>query len=118
VILSKLLLLGLLTILAWAGLVTAARSETCRASYYGFESGRVTANGERFRPSGMTAAHRALRFGTRLRVWAHGRGVIVRINDRGPARWTGRCLDLSQGAARALGMIDAGVSTVRIERLD
>ena len=57
------------------------------ASYYGSElAGRRTASGERFNPSAMTAAHRTLRFGTRVRVTnsRNGRSVVVRINDRGP----------------------------------
>ena len=76
------------------------------ASYYGKElAGRPTASGERFNPSAMTAAHRTLRFGTRVRVTnsRNGRSVVVRINDRGPFV-KGRSLDLSSGAARAIGM--------------
>jgi peptidoglycan lytic transglycosylase len=76
------------------------------ASYYGQElAGRRTASGERFNPSAMTAAHRTLPFGTRVRVTnsRNGRSVIVRINDRGPFV-KGRAIDLSHGAARAIGM--------------
>ena len=76
------------------------------ASYYGNEhAGRKTASGEKFNPHAMTAAHRSLRFGTRVRVTniANGRSVIVRINDRGPFV-KGRSIDLSLGAARAIGM--------------
>ena len=76
------------------------------ASYYGSElAGRRTASGERFNPSAMTAAHRTLRFGTRVRVTnsRNGRSVVVRINDRGPFV-KGRSIDLSSGAARAIGM--------------
>jgi rare lipoprotein A len=76
------------------------------ASYYGQEfAGRRTASGERFNPNAMTAAHRTLRFGTRVRVTnsRNGRSVIVRINDRGPFV-KGRAIDLSRGAARAIGM--------------
>ena len=76
------------------------------ASYYGKElAGRRTASGERFNPSAMTAAHRTLRFGTRVRVTnsRNGRSVVVRINDRGPFV-KGRSIDLSSGAARAIGM--------------
>lgn len=100
--------------LAGGGLAYGA---SCRASWYGPESGRVTASGERFRPDGLTAAHRTWRFGTRLRVSLGQRSVVVVVNDRGPARWTGRCLDLSRGAARRLGMLSRGVATVRIEVL-
>ncbi len=96
-----------------AGLAIAcsppAHAETTLASFY--HEGQRTATGERFRPDGLTAAHRSLPFGTRVRVTnlATGRSVNVRINDRGPAAWTGRGLDLSRGAARAVGMIRAGV---------
>lgn len=101
---------------AWLGALTPAHAETCRASWYGYESGRFTATGERFQPERLTAAHRSLPFGTRLRVSLLGRSVIVRINDRGPAAWTGRCLDLSQGAARAIGL--RGVAKVTVERVN
>lgn len=91
------------------------------ASYYGPESGRVTASGERFAwgPGCRTAAHRTLPFGTRVRVTvlATGRSVVVRITDRGPARWTGRIIDLCQGAGHALGLRGPGVARVRVEVL-
>ncbi|WP_457797652.1 septal ring lytic transglycosylase RlpA family protein [Methylocystis sp. S23] len=86
------------------------------ASYYG--SGEylnaLTASGERFRASGLTAAHRTLPFGTRLLVSRGGRSVVVRVNDRGPAAWTGRSLDLSRGAASRIGMLGAGVARVSV----
>jgi rare lipoprotein A len=85
------------------------------ATYYGQEfAGRRTASGEKFNPSAMTAAHRTLRFGTRVRVTNshNGRSIIVRINDRGPFV-KGRAIDLSSGAARAIGM--ASTADVRIE---
>jgi rare lipoprotein A len=91
-------------------LPVAAQATTCKASFY--SSGQMTAQGHRFKPDGFTAAHRTLPFGTRLHVTYQGRSVDVVINDRGPAKWTGRCLDLSRGAARALGMLGAGVGTV------
>jgi rare lipoprotein A len=89
------------------------------ASFYGYDgSGSKTASGERFHPEGMTAAHRSLPFGTRVRVTntRNGRSVVVRITDRGPFI-RGRVLDLSFGAARILGMIGNGVAPVRIEVL-
>jgi rare lipoprotein A len=92
-----------------------AYAATMVASYYGSESGNRTANGERFNPSGMTAAHRTLPFGTRLRVCYHG-CVVVRINDRGPFV-RGRSLDLSAGAARRIGLTAVGVARVEVERL-
>ena len=84
------------------------------ASWYGGgeKLARHTASGEVFRPNGLTAAHRTLPLGTRLEVSANGRSVMVRVNDRGPAAWTGRSLDLSKGAARALGMIGSGAVRV------
>ncbi|MFA5897918.1 MAG: septal ring lytic transglycosylase RlpA family protein [Hyphomicrobium sp.] len=95
----------------------AAVAKDCgKASYYGTESGSRTANGEPFDGSTMTAAHRTLPFGTRLRVSYRGTSVVVRINDRGPFV-RGRVLDLSQAAAKRLGMIPAGVGTVCMERL-
>jgi len=84
------------------------------ASWYGWEVGTHTANGERWNPNGMTAAHRSLPFGTIVRVTLDGRSVTVRINDRGPAAWTGREIDLSLGAATALGMVERGIAPVCI----
>ena len=113
---------GLLILGCWAAIVVATApanaATVCMASYYGTESGTVTASGERFRPEGFTAAHRTYPFGTRLRVTWHGHSVTVRVNDRGPAAWTGKCLDLSKGAARALGMIRSGTARVSIDRLN
>jgi peptidoglycan lytic transglycosylase len=73
------------------------------ASYYGSESGSRTASGQHFNQNAMTAAHRTLPFGTRLRVTHGERSVVVTINDRGPFI-RGRVLDLSKGAARAIGL--------------
>src|ERR1051325_4781380 len=81
------------------------------ASYYGNESGSKTASGARFNQNAMTAAHRSLPFGTKLRVTHGGRSVVVTINDRGPFI-RGRVLDLSTGAARAVGLTGAGVGRV------
>jgi rare lipoprotein A len=89
------------------------------ASWYGYDgSGPRTATGERFNPEGLTAAHRSLPFGTRVRVTnvRNGRSVVVRINDRGPFI-RGRIIDLSAGAARILGMMGSGLAPVRIEVL-
>ena len=91
------------------------------ASWYGGAKGehlaRRTASGETFRPSALTAAHRSLPFGSRLRVSFRGRSVVVRIADRGPAARTGRSLDLSRGAAAVLGLTRVGVGRVKIERI-
>ncbi|MEO1591717.1 MAG: septal ring lytic transglycosylase RlpA family protein [Cyanobacteria bacterium J06632_22] len=89
------------------------------ASWYGpgFH-GRRSASGEVFNQNAMTAAHRTLPFGTRVRVTNlnNGRQVIVRINDRGPFSG-GRVIDLSAGAAGAIGLRSAGVGPVQIEVL-
>ena len=85
------------------------------ASFYGNESGSKTASGQRFNQNAMTAAHRSLPFGTKLRVTHGGRSVIVTINDRGPFI-KGRVLDLSTGAASAVGLTRAkGVGRVVAE---
>ncbi|HKQ57539.1 MAG TPA: septal ring lytic transglycosylase RlpA family protein [Candidatus Eisenbacteria bacterium] len=87
------------------------------ASYYaGKHHGRRTASGERFDMQELTAAHRTLPFGTRVRVTnlANGRRTVVRINDRGPYR-KGRIIDLSYAAARELQMRARGVTRVRLE---
>jgi rare lipoprotein A (peptidoglycan hydrolase) len=86
------------------------------ASFYGRDfEGKPTASGEPFHAKAMTAAHRTLPFGTCLRVenTRTGRVVEVRVNDRGPYA-QGRIVDLSEGAARALGIADVGVAPVRL----
>jgi rare lipoprotein A len=83
------------------------RSFSGIASYYGNESGNQTASGQRMNANAMTAAHRTLPFGTRLRVTHGDRSVVVTINDRGPFV-RGRVLDLSTGAARAIGLDGVG----------
>jgi rare lipoprotein A len=90
------------------------------ASFYGegFD-GKLTANGEKFDRRAFTAAHRTLPFGTCLVVTAvaTGRSVRVRVNDRGPYV-AGRLIDLSEAAARALGIVDSGVAQVRLSRCE
>ena len=90
------------------------RSFSGIASYYGNESGSKTASGQRFNQNAMTCAHRSLPFGTRLRVTHGDRSVVVTVNDRGPFV-RGRVLDLSTGAARAIGLTGAGVGRVVAE---
>lgn len=89
------------------------------ASYYGNElAGNRTANGERFNPSELTAAHRTLAFGSKVRVTntANGQSVIVRVNDRGPfAR--GRVIDISHAAAKKIGMHRTGTAKVKLALL-
>lgn len=84
------------------------------ASFYGNESGSKTASGQRFNQNALTAAHRTLPFGTKLRVTHGGHSVVVTINDRGPFI-RGRVLDLSTAAARAVGLTSAGVGRVTAE---
>ena len=93
---------------------SAGRSFSGMASFYGNESGSRTASGQRFNQSAMTCAHRSLPFGTKLRVTHGGRSVVVTVNDRGPFVH-GRVLDLSTGAARAIGLTSAGVGRVTAE---
>jgi rare lipoprotein A len=93
---------------------SSGRSFSGMASFYGNESGSKTASGQRFNQNAMTAAHRSLPFGTRLKVTHGGRSVVVTINDRGPFI-RGRVLDLSTGAARAVGLTGAGVGRVTAE---
>ena len=93
---------------------SSGRSFSGMASYYGNESGSRTASGQRMNASAMTAAHRSLPFGTKLRVTHGDRSVVVTINDRGPFI-RGRVLDLSTGAARVIGLTGAGVGRVVAE---
>lgn len=89
------------------------------ASYYGRSfQGRVTASGEKYDAKKLTAAHRSLPFGTRVRVTnlANGRDVVVRVNDRGPNRME-RIIDLSLHAAEKLKLGRPGITRVRIEIL-
>ena len=89
------------------------------ASYYGHElAGNRTASGERFNPGALTAAHRTLPLGTRLKVTnkANGKSVIVRINDRGPFIKK-RLIDVSLAAARKINMVGAGKAMVKLEML-
>jgi rare lipoprotein A len=99
---------------ASVGFAAGGHTFSGMASFYGNESGSKTASGQRFNQNAMTAAHRTLPFGTKLRVTHGGRSVIVTVNDRGPFI-KGRVLDLSTGAARAVGLTGAGVGRVTAE---
>src|SRR6476661_6348655 len=95
---------------------SAAMAETGIASIYAY-SGEKTANGERANPSGLTAAHKTLPFGTRVRVTntRNGRSIVVRINDRGPFI-RGRVIDMTPAGARAIGfsgLTQVSLSVVR-----
>lgn len=86
------------------------------ASWYGGKyHGRHTASGEKYNMRAMTAAHKTLPFGTRVRVYNldNGKSTVVRINDRGPFVG-GRIIDLSRAAAKEIGMVEAGLANVRI----
>jgi rare lipoprotein A len=87
------------------------------ASFY--STGTKTANGEKFEPKELTAAHRTLPFGTKLRVTnvATGQTVTVRVNDRGPFV-AGRVVDVSHGAAESLGMVGRGITKVKLDVVD
>ncbi len=95
-------------------LAETAIIKTGIASWY--KMGKVTANGERFNPNGLTAAHRFLPFGTRVRVTnlRNGRKVVVRINDRGPFI-KNRIIDLAYGAARRIGLHHSGITRVKLD---
>ena len=85
-----------------------------KASWYGaFHHGRRTASGEIFNQNALTAAHRSLPFGTRLRVTNHqtGRSTVVRVNDRGPFK-ASRIIDLSRAAAQAIGLKGVGLVVI------
>ena len=96
--------------------IPSSAAGTMLASWYGpgFH-GRTTANGERYDMHGLTAAHKTLPFGTKLRV-CYNSCVDVYINDRGPFIGA-RELDLSQGAAQAIGLIAPGVANVEVTYL-
>ena len=108
---KKLIVIGLTGLfLTGCATTSEANSQLMVATWY--KHGTRTANGERFIPDGMTAAHKTLPFGTKLKLTYRDRHVIVRINDRGPFV-RGRHIDLSRGAARALGCL--GNCTLRAE---
>ncbi len=89
--------------------IGTANAQCGIASHYGFETGTKTASGEHMNPHAMTAAHRTLPMGTTINVRnrSNGRTVRVRINDRGPFL-RGRILDLSNAAARVIGLGGTG----------
>jgi rare lipoprotein A len=98
--------------------VKVVATQTGQASWYGIEGGPETANGEKYNPEGMTAAHRTLPFGTKVRVTSlkTGLAVTLRINDRGPFH-SRRILDVSAGAAKAIGIKNDGIGEVKMEIL-
>jgi rare lipoprotein A len=114
---AALLVIGCATAVGAKGAAAPGTVQEGEASYYGPRfAGRRTASGERYDPARMTAAHKTLRFGTWIRVTRKGGGpsVEVRVNDRCGCGG-GRIVDLSEAAARRLGMMRAGVVPVRLE---
>ncbi|MCF5028295.1 septal ring lytic transglycosylase RlpA family protein [Pseudomonas syringae] len=94
--------------------------ETGTAAYYGARHhGNRTASGEPFNQNALTAAHRQLPFGTRVKVTNldNDRSVVVRVNDRGP-HTRDRLIDVSREAAEQLGMLRSGTAPVRVQALD
>jgi rare lipoprotein A len=127
---SKLLILAAILVLASGCAGTAGRTggaqldtnpyQTGVASYYASKfEGHRTASGERYHGDELTAAHRTLPFGTRVRVTnlANDASVVVTVNDRGPVR-KDRVIDLSRRAARKLGFVADGTTRVAIELVD
>ena len=108
--------LGLFVTACQSAPVMSDNQTVTTASWY--QCCHTTANGEAFNPDGLTAAHKTLPFGTRVEVTnlANDRTVTVRINDRGPFI-RGRGLDLSRGAARAIGCISSGICRVSMRVL-
>ena len=97
--------------------VQATLPQTGEASWYGAQhQGKQTASGTIYDQAGLTAAHRSLPFGSKIKVTnlANGKSVEVEITDRGPSAGN-RIIDLSQAAAKALEMIESGTATVRLE---
>lgn len=103
-----------------SGNVKSAGALEGYASYYADEfHGRKTANGETYDMHAMTAAHRTLPFGTKVRVTntSNGKSIVVRINDRGPFK-DDRIIDVSLGAAKQIGIIGPGTVWVELEILE
>lgn len=103
-----------------------SHSEEGIASWYGYESGRMTANGEVFNPNGLTAAHKYLPIPMFVQVTnlENKKSIIVRVNDRGPfpsdqnPKSGGRIIDLSMGAAKRLGFFNKGTAMVRVAAIE
>jgi rare lipoprotein A len=110
-----LLLAGAAVCLPLSAADNAPRVQTGTASWYGAESSKKTASGERYDPSAMTAAHRTLPLGTMVQIKNLKTGccVTVRVNDRGPF-CKGRIIDVSKAAAQQLKMIGSGTAKVEL----
>jgi rare lipoprotein A len=100
-----------------AAATAAAGAERGKLAWYGKKfAGRKTASGQAYDPNAMTMAHKSLPFGTRVKVTnlANGRSVVLRVNDRGPGQLD-RVGDVSEAAARKLGMLRAGVVDAELQ---
>ncbi|MCB9992438.1 MAG: septal ring lytic transglycosylase RlpA family protein [Hyphomicrobiaceae bacterium] len=109
--------LSVSTLVSGSSVALAATYQQGTASWYGPGfNGQRTANGETFNMNSLTAAHKSLPFGTRVKVTnlRNGKSVTVRINDRGPYAH-GRIIDLSKAAAQDIGMIGSGTAQVKLE---
>ena len=116
-VITLLLIWGNFSLGQGAGLY--AQTQSGKASYYAKSwTGRRTSNGERLHHDSLTCAHRSLPFGTLLKVTnlLNGKQVVVRVTDRGPFV-RGRIVDLSWGAAKAIGMLSQGIAPVSVERV-
>jgi rare lipoprotein A len=116
-VITVLLIWGNFSLGQGAGLY--AQTQSGKASYYAKSwTGRRTSNGERLHHDSLTCAHRSLPFGTLLKVTnlLNGKQVVVRVTDRGPFV-RGRIVDLSWGAAKAIGMLSQGIAPVSVERV-
>ena len=116
-VITVLLIWGNFSLGQGAGLY--AQTQSGKASYYAKSwTGRRTSNGERLHHDSMTCAHKTLPFGTLLKVTnlLNGKQVVVRVTDRGPFV-RGRIVDLSWGAAKAIGMLSQGIAPVSVERV-
>ena len=109
---NQLLLLMLIILISSCGYTTRKGLASYYSDYY---EGRTTANGEIFKQNKVTAAHKSLPFGTRVKVinLTNNKSVVVRINDRGPYV-RGRIIDLTKTAAKEIGMLGDGVAKVKI----
>ena len=109
----RIIVTAVLTVVSTLAFTGEVLAEVGRASWYSLTS--RTASGERSDPTALTAAHRSLPFGTKVKVenLKNGKSVIVRINDRGPFVG-GRIIDLTKAAAGRLGFIGAGIARVRL----
>lgn len=113
--LRSIIVVALLCAVSSCGMSPAFAQEG-RASWYGSESGNKTASGERFIPMGMTCAMRTHNWRVvTVTVVSTGKSARCRVNDYGPAAYTGRLIDVSQGVAIVLDFVNAGVVRVRVE---